>query len=372
MSNFWSGAGGAAIGAVGQIIGNAQQSANIKAQIEAQKQENQKTREYNYMLAKQQNEWNIAQWNRENEYNSPANQMKRYSDAGLNPDLIYGQSNLSAQSPQLTSGAPGTPTDMSAISSKPTFASVVNSALNAYESTSRTALNRASENKLGRETQYLDGELKWQDIFNNTRYKSEHMNIELMLSDKNLKDEQKKLIAEQMNEIRARIPTYSAQIEELRAKVGVLNAQEAKTWAEKNLTDAQVQEVATRCNLNNAQARYIMEQTAIATLTKGMLAFDAQHQEARYYAEKDIQLQTLDNLKKQGLVLDATQNNLVYEGTIKEYEASKKQTMNNNAFLKAVDMTCDMLGKVNISYKGGNVTKTDKMISNGPVYTTAK
>lgn len=33
----------------------------------------------------------LEDWNRQNEYNSPKNQMQRYKDAGLNPQLIYGQ-----------------------------------------------------------------------------------------------------------------------------------------------------------------------------------------------------------------------------------------------------------------------------------------
>ena len=38
-------------------------------------------------LADQQN---IRFWKMQNEYNTPANQMKRLQDAGLNPNLIYG------------------------------------------------------------------------------------------------------------------------------------------------------------------------------------------------------------------------------------------------------------------------------------------
>jgi len=34
----------------------------------------------------------LADWNRQNEYNSPKAQMARYKEAGLNPHLIYGQS----------------------------------------------------------------------------------------------------------------------------------------------------------------------------------------------------------------------------------------------------------------------------------------
>lgn len=88
--------------------------------------ENEKSREHNLMLAKMQNKWNLEQyqrerqdtladWNRENVYNSPAAQMQRYMAAGLNPNLIYNQSNTSGSlsSPSIagsmTSGAPSTP-----------------------------------------------------------------------------------------------------------------------------------------------------------------------------------------------------------------------------------------------------------------------
>ena len=38
----------------------------------------------------------LDMWNKNNEYNTPANQMKRYTDAGLNPNLIYGNGSASA------------------------------------------------------------------------------------------------------------------------------------------------------------------------------------------------------------------------------------------------------------------------------------
>lgn len=54
------------------------------------------SRETNYAnqnLAAQQNQWNIDQWNRENAYNSPKNQVKRLLDAGINPSLVGGVGN---------------------------------------------------------------------------------------------------------------------------------------------------------------------------------------------------------------------------------------------------------------------------------------
>lgn len=39
---------------------------------------------------------NLEQWNRENEYNAPKAQMERLRDAGLNPNLVYGNGNNTA------------------------------------------------------------------------------------------------------------------------------------------------------------------------------------------------------------------------------------------------------------------------------------
>ena len=45
---------------------------------------------YNSALANYQNELALQNWNRENVYNSPEQQMQRYLAAGLNPNLVYG------------------------------------------------------------------------------------------------------------------------------------------------------------------------------------------------------------------------------------------------------------------------------------------
>lgn len=57
----------------------------------------------NRLLAQQQNQFNVEQWNRENAYNSPEQQMSRFRAAGLNPSLVYGLQNLAGMSPNLIS-----------------------------------------------------------------------------------------------------------------------------------------------------------------------------------------------------------------------------------------------------------------------------
>lgn len=63
-----------------------------------------KQRQWSEMMYGRQREDALADWNRNNEYNSPKAQMERYADAKLNPNLIYGQS-TTAQ-PVRSSSAP--------------------------------------------------------------------------------------------------------------------------------------------------------------------------------------------------------------------------------------------------------------------------
>lgn len=53
-------------------------------------QATRETNKANRELAQYQNEWNLAQWNRMNAYNTPAAQRQRYEEAGINPYFALG------------------------------------------------------------------------------------------------------------------------------------------------------------------------------------------------------------------------------------------------------------------------------------------
>lgn len=55
--------------------------------------QNRKAREYADKAYARSRADALADWNMQNEYNSPAAQMARFKAAGLNPNLIYGQTN---------------------------------------------------------------------------------------------------------------------------------------------------------------------------------------------------------------------------------------------------------------------------------------
>lgn len=70
-------------GLVNGIFNNAAGNQTLQAQREAN--------ETNIRLANEQMAWNERMWNMQNEYNTPAQQMQRISEAGLNPNLMYSQ-----------------------------------------------------------------------------------------------------------------------------------------------------------------------------------------------------------------------------------------------------------------------------------------
>lgn len=54
---------------------------------------NKRNRKFSEEMYERQKADNIAFWNMQNAYNSPSSQMARFKEAGLNPNLIYGQQN---------------------------------------------------------------------------------------------------------------------------------------------------------------------------------------------------------------------------------------------------------------------------------------
>lgn len=99
---------GSLIGGIGNTVGGLISSNTNKKiareQLAAQQAENEKNRQFNSAeaaLARNfASEQTDLQYNRvlqQNEYNSPTSQMQRYREAGLNPNLLYGDFNSGLQ-----------------------------------------------------------------------------------------------------------------------------------------------------------------------------------------------------------------------------------------------------------------------------------
>lgn len=113
----------------------------------------------------QQNKYNEEMWNKQNEYNSPKNQMKRYEEAGLNPQLIYGQ---------------GTPGNASAVQSKTAYSPDTSKALNSavqIQQLTQTVENLKTNQELiaanqrlkEQETELKEKQTQWYDALSSSR-----------------------------------------------------------------------------------------------------------------------------------------------------------------------------------------------------------
>lgn len=74
---------------IGQAIGGIAGAIGTYAASKQNRKAQEATNAANLALARQQNDWNIQQWEREMDWNSPANKLKLLEDAGLNP-VWYG------------------------------------------------------------------------------------------------------------------------------------------------------------------------------------------------------------------------------------------------------------------------------------------
>lgn len=81
---------GAIISGAGSLLGGAIGAIGSSHSADKSLQATRETNKANRDLAQYQNEWNLAQWYRQNAYNSPSAQRQRYEQAGINPYFALG------------------------------------------------------------------------------------------------------------------------------------------------------------------------------------------------------------------------------------------------------------------------------------------
>lgn len=210
--------GGAGI--ISGLFGALGQNIAINKQIKAQQEENEKNRTYNFNLAQLQNKWNLEQWNRENEYNSPAQQMARLKAAGLNPDMMYqnGTSGLTAaSSPSMTAGAPSSPVDMSALGQKRTIGDAIHQGL-------QDALVGAQIDVMKSEARKNNADAGGQEITNETLGQINQATFYKIVSESALNREQKRVAEKTGDMLISQKQHFDKLIDEIDSKIDLNNA----------------------------------------------------------------------------------------------------------------------------------------------------
>lgn len=253
---------GAALGIASSFAGNIANNRNIDTQVSEQRKENQANRDWNLNLAKMQNNWNIEQWNRENAYNSPAAQMARYKAAGLNPDLMYGQQNLSAASPEMTAGEGSQPTDVSNLANKRTVGDMITQAATTRLTNAQAKLAESQADKVDAETVGQTINNDWLPKLLKGQTEINEADVRQKLADAGLKGKQIEVATEQIKVMQQSVKESQAKINDLQSQMENRTFQQVQAMLEYNLRkDKQryeISEILSKVSVNRVAARRII------------------------------------------------------------------------------------------------------------------
>jgi hypothetical protein len=226
------------------IAGLAGAVANVGGTL-ATGQMNEAQMKYNDLQYQRQRKDALADWTMQNQYNSPAAQMARYKDAGLNPNLIYG--NMTTSPAVRSSDLPN------AKLAPMNYTGAIAEGLQSYQD---TALKTAQTDNLKKQNDVLTQDilLKTADVLGK-KYSNEKMRFEI--------DKQPELFQTTLDGIKANtrkalmdtLSTESATTRAEQLQPGVLKQQS------QTLTNA-IQDLANKKSLNaltQVQRREVLE-----------------------------------------------------------------------------------------------------------------
>ena len=271
--------GGASL--AGNIIGAIQGNKNIDKQIAAQREENQKNRDWNRAMAELANTWSIEQWNRENAYNTPASVMARLREGGVNPDLFYSNSgqNLAASSPNVIPTPASDPVDVSALGSKATVGDITNNVVSQSLMTAQVKKLNADTKKSGQETENLkiEGTILSADALTRAALNEQALEIGKSTiyvnhSIAELNHKEKELVSAKISEVAANTGLLYEKADEVKANIRNINANTAATRFGMMMRTKEfrqrVAEFQAQVCLNNSSIRLNYEQAATYLATR--------------------------------------------------------------------------------------------------------
>lgn len=284
-------------GVLSSIFGGASSSSNASKSIRFQRQENEKNRQWNLKLARMQNDWNMALYDKNNAYNSPSAQKQRYIDAGLNPDLMYSGngSSVAAVAPQLTSGEgshgsvsnPYAPYDASATTSM-----AFDNALKAAQ----VGLIRAQTKKTDAEGDVAISDAKFRDAVNSGALELQNANINFLGKKASLTDWEIKKMTPEINYLNSHIDSLKQSIDESKARVANVSADTFYKQIQNSFASEQI-----RSNI-----AYIKSQTGFneAQIKRTLLLMSAEYAGLTAQAGEAISRMHLNNATIPGVHAD--------------------------------------------------------------------
>lgn len=295
----------------------------------------QSTNAANMEIAKYQYEKNLEMWNRNNEYNSPQAQMQRLKNAGLNPNLVYGNGavgNASSTPPQFEAPTMQAYTNFGDLGASAGVDAYMRSRMVDADIRNRDA-DTFNKGLQGLELQY-NIDTQWLRTYRSLA------ELDIALSEgkeKRIKlDSLKDMLNMTLSEMEARRDNYRSMIDyrnNYEAPLSVANKEnvEANTAFTKGPRTAQAYASAEDSRASAAAKRFDTQLKADArpellNELKNRSAI-SDHQAMKLYNEVNIAAEQYNNLVKQGKILNYEQYQAYWDAKIKQFVYENKLPM---------------------------------------------
>ncbi len=340
IGKFFSGSVGGALlnaglGVVGNFLGNKQAEKNQQLQNEFNAQEAQKTRD-----------WQEKMWNLNNQYNTPLAQVNRLQDAGLNPNLVYGNGTMQNVSPMASSGAQASSTpfnDSIAARHAQNFDAIMRGLQTAI--TMQELKNKKSEGKNiesntekniaeAKESQQRTDNLATENKFNLETFDARKIGIEL----------QNQLSEQQRLKLYADTQTATKQLDQIDAVISNLQSST-------DLNKAQVENIHTNIARTLALLPKEIEQMnaaiteALSRAVANKASANASNAQAGYYGALTTQVSKLTPLLEKGAKLDNNFKEIQNKWEDLNKKANLTYQERQNRQLKILNETQELVNK---------------------------
>lgn len=337
---------GVGAGIANNIAANKRQDKAIKAQ----KEENEKARQFN----REQAEWQNEQYRKnvldERAYNSPLATMQRLKQAGINPDLAFTSDGASfanasaANAASVDSVSPANVGDI--IGSTPLPMESILQSVTALKTIAETANIKADTNKKEGEITSLDLDNMRKAATNGKMIELDNFQINLAKSSLKLNESQTDNLRQSLTNLKTQNDVMNQQIDEIHAKVRnmdsstLVNRVSAYLDTKRFDNDCRrlvqdLKESDARINLSQAQAKEIMLLVMAKKLNIDADTFLKHQQTATGY-------QAIENLKVEGNNLKLMGTNLDINGKMMQF--TYDQATKYDDAMKATEIISKVIG----------------------------
>ena len=231
--------------------------------------ESELARQYNTAEREAAQEWNLEQWNRENEYNSPVEQMKRMTAAGINPNLaassISGGTASSVTTSGASSGAASGPAASGPAASGPSIAG------NLADLIGNSANNIMSNALVSEQIESLKIDNIWKDREKRVAYRQ----AKQILANSELEGEEKKLALKLQQQLYDQNElTNPLALKQMQESINKLTAEQELIRKQQNTEEARKENIEAHTEVLGSQVGQIEAQTRKANEEANKLAWE--------------------------------------------------------------------------------------------------